>query len=53
MELYLLHPRVNPFENIEVTVQSPHIRGRVQRMDGKPVANAKVKHPFTDGKPTR
>ena len=29
-------------ENIEVTVQSPHIRGRVQRMDGRPIANTKV-----------
>lgn len=29
--------------NIEVTVQSPHIRGRVQRTDGRPIANAEVK----------
>lgn len=29
--------------NIEVTVQSPHIRGKVQRMDGRPIANAKIK----------
>ena len=30
-------------ENIEVTVQSPHIQGKVQRIDGRPIANAKVK----------
>ena len=30
-------------ENIEVTVQNPHIRGKVQRMDGRPIANAKIK----------
>ena len=30
-------------ENIEVTVQSPHIRGKVQHIDGRPIANAKVK----------
>lgn len=30
-------------ENIEVTLQSPHIRGKVQRMDGKPIANARIK----------
>jgi hypothetical protein len=30
-------------EDIEVTVQSPHIRGKVQRGDGTPVANEKVK----------
>lgn len=30
-------------ENIEVTVQSPHIRGKVQHVDGRPIANARVK----------
>ena len=29
-------------ENIGVTVQSPHIRGKVQRMDGRPIANARI-----------
>ena len=29
-------------ENIEVTVQRPHIRARVQRMDGRPIANARI-----------
>ena len=35
-------PPGESIENIEVTVQSPHIRGRVQRMDGRPLANTKV-----------
>ena len=30
-------------ENIEVTVQKPHIRGKVQHMDGRPIANARIK----------
>ena len=30
-------------ENIEVTVQSPHIRGKVQHVDGTPIANERVK----------
>ncbi|MDE0323153.1 MAG: sigma-70 family RNA polymerase sigma factor [Candidatus Poribacteria bacterium] len=30
-------------ENIEVTVQSPHIRGKVQHVDGRPIANARIK----------
>ena len=30
-------------ENIEVTVQSPHIRGKVQHMDGKPIANTRIR----------
>ena len=29
-------------ENIEVTVQGPHIRAKVQRMDGRPIANARI-----------
>ena len=29
-------------ENIEVTVQNPHIRGKLQHIDGKPIANAKI-----------
>ena len=35
-------PPGESIENIEVTVQSPHIRGRVQRMDGRPLANTKI-----------
>ena len=35
-------PPGESIENIEVTVQSPHIRGRVQHIDGKPIANTKV-----------
>ena len=30
-------------ENIEVTVRQPHIRGRVQRIDGTPIVNTRVK----------
>ena len=30
-------------ENIEVTVQSPHIRGKVQHTNGRPIANARIK----------
>ena len=30
-------------ENIEVTVQQPHIRGRVQHIDGTPIVNTKVR----------
>ncbi len=30
-------------ENIQVTVQQPHIRGRVQRIDGTPIVNTQVK----------
>ncbi len=30
-------------ENIEVMVQSPHVRGKVQRGDGTPVANERVR----------
>ena len=30
-------------ENIEVTVQHPHIRARVQHADGTPIANTKVR----------
>ena len=30
-------------ENIEVTVQGPHIRAKVQRMDGRPIANARIR----------
>ncbi len=30
-------------ENIEVTVQHPHIRARVQHTDGTPIANTRVK----------
>ena len=30
-------------EDIEVTVQSPHIRGKVQRVDGTPITNKRVK----------
>lgn len=30
-------------ENIEVTVQSPHIRGKVERVDGTPIADVRVK----------
>ena len=29
-------------ENIEVRVQSPHIRAKVQRIDGRPIANARI-----------
>ena len=29
-------------KNIGVTVQSPHIRGKVQRTDGRPIANARI-----------
>ena len=29
-------------ENIEVTVQNPHIRGKLQHIDGRPIANAKI-----------
>ena len=29
-------------ENIEVTVQSPHIRAKVQHMDGRAIANARI-----------
>lgn len=29
-------------ENIEVTVQKPHIRGKLQHIDGRPIANAKI-----------
>lgn len=29
--------------NVEITVQSPHIRGKVQRVDGTPIADARVK----------
>ncbi|MCY4567574.1 MAG: sigma-70 family RNA polymerase sigma factor [Candidatus Poribacteria bacterium] len=30
-------------ENIEVTVQGPHIRAKVQRMDGRPITNARIR----------
>ena len=30
-------------ENIEVIVRQPHIRGRVQRIDGTPIVNTKVR----------
>ena len=30
-------------ENIEVTVQSPHIRGKVQRVNGTPIVDERVK----------
>ena len=30
-------------ENIEVTVQQPHIRGRLQRVDGTSIANARIR----------
>ena len=30
-------------ENIEVIVRQPHIRGRVQRIDGTPIVNTRVK----------
>ena len=30
-------------EDIEVTVQSPHIRGKVQHTNGKPIANTRIK----------
>ncbi len=36
-------PLGESIENIEITVQNPDIRGRVQRTDGRPIANAKVK----------
>ena len=36
-------PPGESIENIEVTVQSPHIRGKVQHINGRPIANAKVK----------
>ena len=29
-------------ENIEVTVQNPHIRAKVQHIDGRPIANARI-----------
>ena len=31
-----------PIENIEVVVQKPHIRGKLQSMNGRPIANAKI-----------
>ena len=42
MELSLRQRRGRSIENIEVTVQGPHIRAKVQHMDGRPIANARI-----------